>query len=149
MHLCWIKVLKLSQTFWTVVYKFIICICWQPTSWEPLTSRTATDKQLILNKASRALIWIQFTHTETLALSLSIWCSTSSVSSVFSSRSYRMLRVPLIRFSGRTDIPYAWHGERMSIKDQLYTIHTHQAECHQQFHQESCWSPWSTTMQGN
>lgn len=143
MHLCRIKVLKLSQTFWTVVYKLYSLFASvdspqtnfgsRPTNQNPLTSRTATDKQLILNKSSRALIWIQFTHTETLALSLSIWCSTSSVSSVFSSRSYRMLRVPLIRFSGRTDIPYAWHGERKHIKDQLYTIHSHQAECHHNF----------------
>lgn len=44
----------------------------------------------------------------TLDFSFSIWCSTSSMSSVFSRRSYATLRVPFIRFRGSTDIPYAW-----------------------------------------
>lgn len=49
----------------------------------------------------------------TLDFSFSIWCSTSSVSSVFSRRSYATLLVPFIRFRGSTDIPYAWKIEQI------------------------------------
>lgn len=58
----------------------------------------------------------------TLDFSFSIWCSTSSVSSVFSRRSYATLLVPFIRFKGSTDIPYAWKREQIHHGDQMTHI---------------------------
>lgn len=55
----------------------------------------------------------------TLDFSFSIWCSTSSVSSVFSRRSYATLLVPFIRFRGSTDIPYAWKREQIHHYNQM------------------------------
>lgn len=73
----------------------------------------------------------------TLDFSFSIWCSTSSMSSVFSRRSYLTLRVPFIRFKGITDIPYAWktvqnyHYNQTSLSEWAHMARasTHTGSC--------------------